>query len=66
MATLDEQALRAKYEASLQEAQKATEVTPHEDFSDLVAEHAGKQAKKRKQMADGKDKAAKKLRDFKF
>ncbi|RIA84140.1 hypothetical protein C1645_808909 [Glomus cerebriforme] len=73
MANLDEETLRVKFE----EAQQATlPEGAHEDFSDMVAEHASKQAKKRQKVADsraaardsssGGSSGAKKYREFKF
>ncbi|CAG8462373.1 3895_t:CDS:10 [Racocetra fulgida] len=51
MANLDEETLRAIFE----EAQQANQPEgSREDFSDLVAEHASKQAKKRQKLADAK------------
>ncbi|CAG8602971.1 15286_t:CDS:10, partial [Dentiscutata heterogama] len=51
MANLDEETLRAIFE----EAQQANKPEgSREDFSDLVAEHASKQAKKRQKLADAK------------
>lgn len=59
LANMDEEALKARYD----QAQAAKE-GEKEDFSDLVAEHTSKQAKKRKAAAAKQaDKAAKK---FKF
>ncbi|CAB4475974.1 uncharacterized protein OCT59_018011 [Rhizophagus irregularis] len=72
MANLDEETLRAKFE----EAQQATlPEGAHEDFSDMVAEHASKQAKKRQKVADSRAAArdsssgssgTKKYKEFKF
>ncbi|CAG8758504.1 12596_t:CDS:10, partial [Dentiscutata erythropus] len=73
MANLDEETLRAIFE----EAQQANKPEgSREDFSDLVAEHASKQAKKRQKLADAKaaardagsggSSATKKYKDFKF
>ncbi|CAG8566006.1 7892_t:CDS:10 [Diversispora eburnea] len=72
MANLDEETLRAKFE----EAQQANQPEgAHEDFSDMVAEYASKQAKKRQKIADAKAAArdgsggsssSKKYKDFKF
>jgi splicing factor 3B subunit 2 len=73
MANLDEETLRAKFE----EAQQATlPEGAHEDFSDMVAEHASKQAKKRQKVADsraaardassGGSSGTKKYKEFKF
>lgn len=64
---LDEETLRRKFE----EQQAAVAVgegmaAPNkEDFSDMVAEHANKQAKKRKKIEEGK-KDGKKSKEFKF
>ncbi|KAJ1968638.1 hypothetical protein H4R35_006373 [Dimargaris xerosporica] len=67
MASLDEALLQARYEATLQSQQEQRQVDEaREDFSDLVAEHASKQAKKRKKQADSKSNPAKKQREFKF
>jgi len=54
---LDEDTVRRKYEQQM-EMEKESQVK--EDFSDMVAEHAQRQAKKRKKMED------KKYKDFKF
>ncbi|CAG8445068.1 2051_t:CDS:10 [Scutellospora calospora] len=73
MANLDEETLRAIFE----EAQQANQPEgSREDFSDMVAEHANKQAKKRQKLADAKAAArdagsggsssSKKYKDFKF
>ncbi|CAG8610724.1 9678_t:CDS:10 [Acaulospora morrowiae] len=72
MEVLDEETLRAKFE----EAQQANlPEGAREDFSDMVAEHANKQAKKRQKIADAKAAARdagsggsgnKKYKDFKF
>ncbi|KAJ1961672.1 hypothetical protein IWQ62_003786 [Dispira parvispora] len=65
MESLTEESLRARYEATVQ-GEKAQD--QHEDFSDLVAEHTTKQARKRKNLGKqaGPDKTKKKYRDFKF
>ncbi|KAG5458641.1 MAG: DUF382-domain-containing protein, partial [Olpidium bornovanus] len=65
---LDEEALREKYDAAAAAASVAGPggaPADREDLSDMVAEHAGKQAKKRKRIeeAKGKDKKGK---EFKF
>ncbi|CAG8509211.1 5265_t:CDS:10 [Paraglomus brasilianum] len=73
MANLDEETLRAKFD----EAQAASRPEgAHEDLSDMVAEHASKQAKKRQKIADAKAAArdagsggqapTKKYKEFKF
>nr|CAG8494128.1 10588_t:CDS:10 [Entrophospora candida] len=73
MANLDEETLRAKFE----EAQQAHQPEgAHEDLSDMVAEHASKQAKKRQKMQDARAAArdtgstgnpgSKKYKEFKF
>ncbi|RUS20737.1 PSP-domain-containing protein [Endogone sp. FLAS-F59071] len=64
---LDEETLRRKFEeqqaaAAIGEGMAAPN---KEDFSDMVAEHANKQAKKRKKMEEGK-KDGKKSKEFKF
>lgn len=56
---LDEDSLRRRYEEGTQAARG-----DQEDFSDLVAEHAQKQAKRRKTDSEKKDK--KKTEKFKF
>ncbi|KAI9021236.1 hypothetical protein DFJ74DRAFT_672359 [Hyaloraphidium curvatum] len=58
---LDEDAIRRKYDES-QQASRGEE----EDFSDLVAEHAQKQAKRRKTTDEKKDKDKKGKEKFKF
>ncbi|CAG8451115.1 6863_t:CDS:10 [Ambispora leptoticha] len=73
MANLDEETLRAKFEEAQQEHQPEG---AHEDFSDMLAEHANKQAKKRQKLADAKAAARdagaasgsnqKKHKEFKF
>ncbi|RKP08384.1 hypothetical protein THASP1DRAFT_10235, partial [Thamnocephalis sphaerospora] len=60
MENLDEDAIKARYEAELGAKRNA-----QEDFSDMVAEHATKQAKKRQKVSDAKTKD-KKHKDFKF
>ncbi|KAJ3090670.1 Splicing factor 3B subunit 2 [Quaeritorhiza haematococci] len=57
-AGLDEETVKRKYEERLGET-----AAGGEDFSDMVAEHASKQAKKRKMKEDKKDKGKK---EFKF
>ena len=47
-------------------AVQAAREEPAEDFSDLVAEHAAKESKKRKKAQDTKASASKKVKDFKF
>ncbi|KAK9767688.1 hypothetical protein K7432_002327 [Basidiobolus ranarum] len=58
----DQDVLRAKYE----EKTAALPENSREDFSDMVAEHANKQAKKRQKTTDSKKDSSKKLKDFKF
>ena len=58
---LDEDTVRRKYE---QQMEMEKESQAKEDFSDMVAEHAQRQAKKRKKMEDAK--SGKKYKDFKF
>ncbi|KAI8054355.1 hypothetical protein BDF22DRAFT_678680 [Syncephalis plumigaleata] len=57
---LDEDVIKARYEAEMG-AKRANQ----EDLSDMVAEHATKQAKKRQKVSDTKSKD-KKYKDFKF
>lgn len=63
MEHLDEAALQAKYDAAQHEHEPE-----REDFSDMVAEHAGKQAKKRKKQEDAKSAkdSSKKGKEYKF
>ncbi|RKP22404.1 hypothetical protein SYNPS1DRAFT_25864 [Syncephalis pseudoplumigaleata] len=57
---LDEDVIKARYEAEMSAKQ-----ADQQDFSDMVAEHANKQAKKRQKVSDAKSKD-KKYKDFKF
>ncbi|KAJ3173548.1 Splicing factor 3B subunit 2 [Geranomyces variabilis] len=57
----DEAMLRKKYDQQLHVSKPAAE-----DFSDLVAEHASKQAKKKQKKDDGKAKEKDKSKNFKF
>lgn len=57
---LDNETLKRKFDLE-QSAVKAQAAAQQEDFSDLVAEHAQKQAKKRQRKDDGS-----KYKDFKF
>ncbi|KAK3587750.1 hypothetical protein CHS0354_042705 [Potamilus streckersoni] len=59
---LDTAAMQAKYDQTLREQQSQLE---KEDLSDMVAEHAAKQKKRKKQLQDS-GKGAKKYREFKF
>ncbi|KAJ1652388.1 hypothetical protein IWQ61_007262 [Dispira simplex] len=65
MESLTEASLRARYEATVQGENAQDQ---HEDFSDLVAEHTTKQARKRKNLGKqaGPDNTKKKYREFKF
>ncbi len=58
---LDPEALRRKYEQHATQASSSSSAVAREDFSDLVAEHAGKQAAKKSKREDEKKKA-----QFKF
>ncbi|TPX31144.1 hypothetical protein SmJEL517_g05463 [Synchytrium microbalum] len=58
---LDSELLKKRYEETLEERAAAN---PKEDFSDLVAEHAQKQSKKRKTDTGGSKKG--KEKEFKF
>jgi len=60
---LDTDQLQAKYDQIQKEQQLQVE---KEDLSDMVAEHAAKQQKKRKKQAQEQGKAAKKYKEFKF
>jgi splicing factor 3B subunit 2 len=60
LANLDEETLKAKYE---QQRREASDSTRGEDMSDLVAEHANKQAKKRQKKDTS---SSKKGKEFKF
>lgn len=59
---MDTTAMQAKYEQTVR-AQQAN--IQKEDFSDMVAEHSAKAAKKRKKQQTS-DKGSKKHKDFKF
>ncbi|EDV29834.1 uncharacterized protein TRIADDRAFT_20192 [Trichoplax adhaerens] len=59
---LDEATMTAKYEEQLREQNDSAK---KEDFSDMVAEHAARQQRKRKKAADS-TKTNKKYKDFKF
>ncbi|KAJ1814019.1 hypothetical protein LPJ75_002948 [Coemansia sp. RSA 2598] len=68
---LDEEALKAKYEEAAYGASIGTAgAHNHEDLSDMVAEHAATQARKRKPNASssgaGNASSRKKAKDFKF
>ncbi|XP_046864192.1 splicing factor 3B subunit 2-like isoform X2 [Xenia sp. Carnegie-2017] len=58
---LDPAAMQARYDETLREQQNIQK----EDFSDMVAEHAARQQKKRKKTTDS-GKSAKKYKEFKF
>jgi len=58
---MDSSAMAAKFEQQVREQQIGKE-----DFSDLVAEHAVKQKKKRKAQTQDGNKPTKKYKDFKF
>ncbi|XP_039260165.2 splicing factor 3B subunit 2-like [Styela clava] len=60
---LDTAAMAAKYEERVREQQAQVE---KEDFSDMVAEHAAKQKKKRKAQTQEPGRATKKYKEFKF
>ncbi|CAK8688500.1 unnamed protein product [Clavelina lepadiformis] len=59
---LDTVAMAAKYEARVREQ----ELVQKEDFSDMVAEHAAKQKKKRKAQTQDTSRSTKKYKEFKF
>jgi len=59
---LDTVAMAAKYEQRVREQ----ELVQKEDFSDMVAEHAAKQKKKRKAQTQDTGRATKKYKEFKF
>jgi len=59
---LDTVAMAAKYEQRVREQ----ELVQKEDFSDMVAEHAAKQKKKRKAQTQDTNKSTKKYKEFKF
>jgi len=59
---LDTVAMAAKYEQRVREQ----ELVQKEDFSDMVAEHAAKQKKKRKAQTQDSNKSTKKYKEFKF
>jgi splicing factor 3B subunit 2 len=59
---LDTAAMQAKYEQTVREQQNQLE---KEDLSDMVAEHAAKQKKRKKQQPDS-GRTAKKYKEFKF
>ncbi|KAJ2889195.1 hypothetical protein FB639_000064 [Coemansia asiatica] len=68
---LDEEALKAKYEEAAYGASIGSGVQNHEDLSDMVAEHAATQARKRKTNASSSgtgnaSSSRKKAKDFKF
>jgi len=54
--------MAAKYERRVKEQEQVVK----EDFSDLVAEHAAKQKKKRKAQTQEGSKPTKKYKEFKF
>lgn len=58
---MDSSAMAAKYEQRVREQQLGKE-----DFSDMVAEHAVRQKKKRKAQTNDGNKPTKKYKDFKF
>lgn len=60
---MDTAAMAAKYEARVREQQAQVE---KEDFSDMVAEHAAKQKKKRKAQTQDTGRSNKKYKEFKF
>ncbi|KAJ2793762.1 Splicing factor 3B subunit 2 [Coemansia guatemalensis] len=62
---LDQEALKEKYEAAA-EAQAAGRTGGQEDLSDMVAEHAAAQVRKRKPPAASSAAPKKKAKDFKF
>ncbi|KAJ2081760.1 hypothetical protein H4R24_002085 [Coemansia sp. RSA 988] len=62
---LDQDALKEKYEAAA-EAQVVNQTGGQEDLSDMVAEHAATQVRKRKPPAASSTAPKKKAKDFKF
>ncbi|XP_002131663.2 splicing factor 3B subunit 2 [Ciona intestinalis] len=59
---LDNVAMAAKYEQRVREQEQVQK----EDFSDMVAEHAAKQKKKRKAQTQDTNRSTKKYKEFKF